>query len=64
MGTNSEARKRGEECDSVPMFVLREADRLNRNERILRALRRVYPTSDVLDGDALADALADEELLK
>jgi hypothetical protein len=61
MGTNSEARK---SLESQPLFVLREADRLNRNERVLRALRKVYPTSDWCDGLALKDALEDEELLR
>lgn len=60
MASNSEARKRAE---SQPLFVLREADRLNKRERVLRALQRVYPTAEWLEGDALKDALEDEELL-
>lgn len=60
----SESRKRAEEAEgSQPLFVLREADRLNRNERVLRALRSVYGDADVVEGDALALALEDEELL-
>jgi hypothetical protein len=61
MGTNSEARK---SLESQPLFVLREADRLNRNERVLRALQQVYGDATALEGDALRDALEDEELLR
>lgn len=60
MAETSEARKRRE---GQPLAVLREADRLNKRERILRALQRVYPTAEWIEGDALKDALEDEELL-
>lgn len=61
MGTNSEARK---SLESQPLAVLREADRLGQSERVLRALQRVYFGATWLEGDALRDALADEDLLK
>lgn len=60
MATNSEARKSRE---SQPLAVLREADRLAVEGRVLSALQRVYPTADWLDGSALKDALEDEGLL-
>lgn len=59
-GTRADARKARE---SQPLVVLREADRLNKRERVLRALQRVYPTAEWIEGDALRDALEDEELL-
>lgn len=58
----SEARKRQEERGQ-PLAMLREADRLAKRERVTRALQRVYGDATALEGDALADALEDEELL-
>lgn len=60
MGTNSEARKSRE---SQPLAVLREADRLQREEKVLRALSRVYFGATWVEASALADALEDEGLL-
>lgn len=60
MGTNSEARK---SMEAQPLAMLREADRLGLNERVWRALTRVYGDASQLEGDALRIALEDEGVL-
>jgi hypothetical protein len=63
----SEARKRHQEARKqfeLDAAMLREANRLNRSERVLRCLQQVYGDATALEGDALRDALEDEELLR
>lgn len=60
MSSNSEARKRGEE---TPPAMRREAERLEVEGRILRALQRVYFGATWLEATGLRDALEDEGLL-
>lgn len=60
MATNSESRKR---LEPVPQFVTRTAEQLSQEEKVTRALQRVFATADRLDGSALRDALEDEGLL-
>lgn len=56
-GQRSDARKRQDEA------MLREAERLDLNRRVLRALQRVYPTAEWIEGHALRDALEDEGVI-
>ena len=64
MATNSESRKRHEALFSEPQWRSDvDLDRPTLNGRLLDALRKVYPSADPLEADALRDALEDEGLL-
>lgn len=52
MSSNSESRKR------------REASARSTQERVLSALQRVFPSAELIDADALKDALEDEGLIR
>lgn len=59
-GQRADARKRQEAMFGEPQWQADPVACCETHMRVLTALRKVFPTADLLDAEALADALEDE----